>query len=89
MKEHTEEYLSLTYEYWCDLLSTIEVKYERKIAAVHIKKIASTRSASISDIDKSVRITRRKKANIGVLRSNKSPKMAHDRHHGVHSYCVI
>ena len=31
----------------------------------------------------------RKKAKTDVLRSNKSPRRAHERHHGVHSNCVI
>ena len=42
LDDHTEDYCSLTYEDWCELLSIIEVKYERKIAAVNIKKIASS-----------------------------------------------
>ena len=84
-----EDYRSLTYEDWCDLLSTINVKYERKKATVHIKKSASARAASLSESDESVRIPRRKKAKTGVLRAKKPPRRAHDRHHGVHRYCVI
>ena len=56
---------------------------------MQIKKIASARAASLSDSDESVRIPRRKKAKTGFLRSNKSPKRTHDRHHGIHSYCVM
>ena len=37
LDDHPEDYHSLIYEYWCDLLSIIEVKYERKRAADHIK----------------------------------------------------
>ena len=48
LDDHPEEYHYLTYEYCCDLLSTIEVKYERKIVAVQIKNIASARAASLS-----------------------------------------
>ena len=66
MDDHPEDYSSLTYEYWCDLLSTIEVKYGRKRAAVNIKKIDSDRAASLSDSNEYVRITRRKKAKTGV-----------------------
>ena len=47
-------------------MSTIEVKYERKRAAGHIKMIASARAASISDSDKYVRVPRRNKAKTGV-----------------------
>ena len=76
LDDHPEEYRSLTYEYWCDLLSTIEVKDKRKLSSVQIKKIASDSAASLSlsNSDESVRIPRKKKAKTGFLRSNKSPK---------------
>ena len=32
LDDHPEDYRSLTYEDWCDLLSTIEVRDERKTA---------------------------------------------------------
>ena len=70
LEDHPEDYLSLTYEDWCDLLSTIKVKDESKRAASQIKKIASARAAYISDRDESVRIPRKKKARTGVLHSN-------------------
>ena len=40
LDDHLEGYFSLTCEYWCDILSTIEVKDESKMVAVHIKKIS-------------------------------------------------
>ena len=89
LDDHPEDYCSLTYEDWCDLLSKIEVKNEMKRAAVHTKNIASARAASISDSDKSVRIPMRKKYKTGVLRSKKSPRRAHDRHHDVQHYYVL
>ena len=36
LEYHQEDYRSLTYEYWCDLLSKTEVKDERKRAAIQI-----------------------------------------------------
>ena len=51
LDEHPEDYRSLTYKDWCDLLSTIEVKDKSKRAAVQIKNIASAREASLSDSD--------------------------------------
>ena len=89
LDDHPEDYSYLTYEDWCDLLSTIEIKDERKIAAGNIKNIDSDRAASLSNSDESARIPRRNKAKTGVLRSNKYPRKAHDRHHGVHRYCVL
>ena len=55
---------------------------------MHIKNIFSARAASLSDIDESMRIRKKKKAKTGVLRSNKSPKKAH-RNHIIQRYCVI
>ena len=89
LDDHPEYYCSLTYEDWCDLLSTIDIKYERKIAAVHIEKIASSREASQYNSNNSVGIPRRKKSKTGVLSSNKSPIRAHDRHHVIRRYCVL
>ena len=89
LDDHPEDYHSLTYEYWCELLSTIEVKYKSKRAAVHIKKIASAMIDSLSDSDESVRIPRRKKAKTGVLNYHKFPRRAYDRHHDAQRYCVI
>ena len=34
-------------------------------------------------------IPRKKKAKTGVLRSTKSPKRVHTRHHGIQRYCVL
>ena len=89
LDDHTEDYSSLTYEDWCEVLSTIEVKYERKIAAVHIKKINSARAEFLSNINKFMRITRRKKAKTLFLRYNNSPRRAHDRHYRIQRYCVL
>ena len=86
---HPEDYCSLTYEDWCELMSTIEVKYERKREACQIKKISSTRAASLSNSDESVRIPRRKKAKTGVSNYHNIPRRAHDRHHVTHRYCVL
>ena len=49
MDDNPEDYRSLTYEYWCDLLSTIEVQGESKRAAAHINNIASAMAASRND----------------------------------------
>ena len=56
---------------------------------MQIKNIAPARAESLYDSNKSVRIPSRDKANTSVLRSNKSPKRAHNRHHGIHRYCLL
>ena len=88
LDDYPEDYCSLNYEYRCNLLSTIEFKYERKRVSAQINKIDSARAASIYDINEYVRIPRKKKARTGVLHSNKSPKEEH-KYHGIHRCCVL
>ena len=89
LDDRPEDCCSLTYEDWCELLSTIDVKDKIKRAAGHIKNITSAREASLSNSDKFVRIPRSKEANNGVSNSHKSPRRAHDRDHGAQRYCVL
>ena len=53
-----------------------------------MKNIASARADSLSDIDESARIPRKKKARAGVLHSNKPHKKSH-KNHGIQRYCVL
>ena len=73
-------------EDWFDLLYIIEVKYDRKREATQIKKIATLRSASHFNSNKSIRVPRKKKARTGVFhkQQGKTPK-----HHGVPRYCIL
>ena len=86
-EDNQEDYLSLTHEDCCDLLSKIEVKDNRKIAATQINNIASDRASSRSDSEGSVRIPRNKKSRTGVLLNNKGPNKA-PKHHGSRRHCV-
>ena len=70
-------------------MPTIEVTYKKKRAATQIKKIASDRSASIFDSDKSVKIPRKKKARTVILRSNKTSQKKGHNHHGTQHYYVL
>ena len=56
---------------------------------MHINKIDSDREASLSDSDKYVRITRRKNAKTGILRSTKSQRRALDRNQSLQRCFVI
>ena len=87
MDDHPEDYCSLTYKDWCDLLPTIEVKYERKRTAAQINKITYARAATLSDRNESASIPRKKKARTGVLHSNRPQKKAH-KNHGIQRYCM-
>ena len=89
LDDHPGNYPSLTNEDCCDLMSTIEVKDKRKRVAGNIKKISYTRAASLSNINESARIMRRKKSKDGVSSSHKTSRRAHERHHGEHRYCVL
>ena len=88
LEYHPEDYCPLTYEYWCDLLSTIKVKDESKMVSGQINKIAFSRESSLSDSNNSLRIPRKKKDRTGVLRSTKYPKKAH-KHHSIQHDCVL
>ena len=85
--DNQEDYRSLAHEDWCDLLLTIEAKDNMKRAKAQIINIASARSTSYPDSEKSVRVPRKKKSRTGVLR-NKPNKKA-PKHHSTHRHCVI
>ena len=91
LEDNQEDYLSLTHEYWCNLLSTIEVKDNRKRAATHIKKIYYSRVTSLSDSNRSVRTPMKKNAILvfGVLLSNKGPHKKAPKNQGTQCHCVI
>ena len=76
----------MTHEDWCDLLSTIEVKYNKKRAATKINKIKTLRATSHYDSNESIKVPCMKKARTGVLRKKQGGK---PKHHGVQRYCVL
>ena len=88
---HQEDYRSLTHEYWCDLLSTIEFKDNSKRAETQIKKIASDKAASLYDSDISVGIPRKKKSRLGagVLRYNRGSHNKVPNHRGTQCHCML
>ena len=86
LEDNQEDYRSLVHEYWCDLLSRIEAKTFRKKAATQIKNIESSKTASLSDSNKSMSILRKKKASTGARfkqQGKKTPKQ-----HSAQCYCV-
>ena len=89
LEDNQDDYCSLTHEYWCDLLSTIDVKDSRKSSATQIKKIAFSIAASLSDRNRSVRIPRKKKARTGVLRSIKGHHDKSYKHHITQRHCRL
>ena len=70
LEDNQEDYRSLTIEYWCDLLSTVEVKYNKKRAATQIKKIKTFRATSHSDNNESIKVLCMKKDRTGFLCKN-------------------
>ena len=91
LDDYLEDHHSLAHEYWCGLLSTIQVKDVRKRASIQIKKIDSARASSLSDSDISVRIPMKKKARLGAgfLCSNKGPHKKLRNNCGTQRYCVL
>ena len=65
LEYNQEDYRSLNNEYWCGLLSTIEVKYNSKRAATQIKNIETSWAASLSENYESIRDPRKKKYRTG------------------------
>ena len=88
LEDHPEDYRSLTYEYWCDILPTIKGKDENKSAAAQTKNIDSARAAYLSGVEYSSKIQRKKKSRTGILWSNKPQKKAH-KNHSIQRYCVL
>ena len=86
LEDNQDYYCPLTHEYWCDLLSTINVRDNRKRAATQIKNIATSRSASHSDSDESIRVPHKKKASTGVFRKQQG---GDPKQHGVQRHCVL
>ena len=89
LDDHQEEYCSLTHEYWCDLLSKNEVKYNRKRTATQIKNIVSDRAASNSDSNRSVKIPRKKKSRTDFFPNDMGPNHKAPTHHGTQRHCAI
>ena len=82
-----EDYCYLTHEYWCEILSIIEVKDNRKMSATQIKKIASARADSHSDSDKPISVPRNKKSRTGALSNNTNRKAP--KHCGTQCHCML
>ena len=87
LEDIQEDYCSLTHEYWCDLLSTVKVKDNRKREGTQIKKIATSRTASHSDSNESVRVTRNNKARTCVGLKQQGENIP--KHHCAQRYCII
>ena len=66
---------------------TIKLKYNRKGAENQINRIATSRKASLSDSNKSVRIPRKKKDRTGVNSNQKGKKTSN--HHSAQRYCGL
>ena len=87
LEDNQKDYCSLTHEYFCESLSTIEVKDNRKVAATQINNISYTISASHSDSDKSIRVPRKEKSRTGLLHNN--PNINSPKRHGTQSHCML
>ena len=89
LEDNQEDYHYLTHEDWCDLLSTIKVKDNRKSSETEINKIGSAGAASISDSNGYFRILRKNKARNGFLQLKKGIHNKAPKHHGTQRHCVL
>ena len=89
LEDNQEDYHYLDHEYWCDLLSNIGVKYNRKRAATQIKRIVTAKAASHYDSNESIRVLCKKRYINGVTTNRKQQGGKMPKHHGAHLYCVL
>ena len=90
LEDKHEDYCYTLHKEWYDLLSTMEVKDNRKMAAAHIKSLSPSKESHINyDIGNSVKMPRRKKARTGVLPIHKQHGKKTPKHHGSQRYYLI
>ena len=71
LEDNQEDYHSISNEYWCDLLTTIEVKDNMKMDTNQIKRLATYRESSNYDSNESVRVPCKKRVRNGATPSRK------------------
>ena len=82
--DNTQEcYSSLAHEVWCDLLYIIKVKDNRKREANQIKRLATSKAASHSKRNESIRLPLKKKAMTGVITNRKQKGENKPKHHRI------
>ena len=89
LEENQEEYCSLDHEYWYDLLSTNEVKYNRKSAATQIKRLATSKMVYQYNINEFIRVPHKKRLRNGVIPNRKQKGKKMTNNHGNQLYCVL
>ena len=68
LEDIQEDYRSIIHEEWCDPLSTMEVKDNRKRSAAHINRLGTSKAAPNNyDSNKFFRVMCNKRAKTGVL----------------------
>ena len=89
LEDNHEDYCYILHEYWYDLLSTIEVKENRKRDITQIKRLETSKAASNYDSNEPIVVPRKKMVRTGVLTNFKQQENNILNHHGAQSYCVI
>ena len=89
LKANQKEYRSLVNEYWCYLLFTIKVKYNKKKEVNQIKRIASLKAASNYNINKSIRVLNKKRGSNGVITDHKQQGGNMPNHNSAQRYLIL
>ena len=89
LEDNHEDYCSILHEKWCDLLSTIEVKYNRKRYATQIKRLATSKTASCYDRNISIRVPHKKRVRKRYLPNLKRQGGKTPNNHGAQSCCIL
>ena len=89
LEDNQEDYSSLAHGYWCDQLSKIEVKDNRKRYVTQIKRLVASKVASNSDRYESVRVPLNKRVRTGFIPSRKYQGKNTPNNPGIHRYCAL
>ena len=90
MENKDKGYLSLSHKEWYDLMSTMEVKDNRKRAAYQIKILAAQKVVLVDyDINTIPRVTHKKKAGAGVLLDRNQQGKKTPKHKGYQHYFAL
>ena len=88
--DNIQDYGSLPHKYWCDLLSTMEKKDNRKRAATQIKRVAASKAAPANyDSNAYKRFPLKKKARTVVILDQKNQVKNSSKNIGSQIYCVL
>ena len=89
LEDNQEDYRSLSNEYWCEIVSNIQVKDNRKRVETQIKRLETSHAAPNSDRDESIRVLCKKRVRTGVPPNRKQQGGNPSKNHEDQHYCML